>query len=74
MTKYRFFFGQENEIITIMKNNFTLIKLAKVRHLIIPRIADCINQFKPLELLMKVKTDPTLLENNLELSCKVEFM
>lgn len=56
-----------------MKNNFTLIKLAKVRHLIIPRIADCINQFKPLELL-KVKTDPTLLENNLELSCKVEFM
>lgn len=57
-----------------MKNNFTLIKLAKVRHLIIPRIADCNNQFKPLELLMKVKTGPTLLENNLELSCKVEFM
>lgn len=66
--------NQGSEIKTIVRNNFKLIRLGKVSSLIIPRVGESVDQFKPLELLMKAKIHPTPLENKLELSCKVEFM
>ena len=55
-----------------MRHTFTSTRLAKLRSLIIPRLVS-INS-NPWTLLMEVKIDPNPLENNLELSCKIEFM
>lgn len=66
--------NQGNGIKTIMRHNFILTRLAKLRSLRSQSVSEGINQYEPVGTIKGSKNWSVSLENNLELSCKTECM